>query len=30
MAATVYVGLAAVSHNSTASTTAVIDQVTVP
>jgi regulation of enolase protein 1 (concanavalin A-like superfamily) len=30
MAATVYVGLAAVSHSSTASTTAVIDQVTVP
>jgi len=30
MAATVYVGLAAVSHNSTASTTALIDQVTVP
>jgi regulation of enolase protein 1 (concanavalin A-like superfamily) len=30
MAATVYVGLAAVSHSSTASTTAVIDQVAVP
>jgi regulation of enolase protein 1 (concanavalin A-like superfamily) len=30
MAATVYVGLAAVSHNSTASTTALIDQITVP
>jgi regulation of enolase protein 1 (concanavalin A-like superfamily) len=30
MAATVYVGLAAVSHSSTASTAVVIDRVTVP
>jgi len=30
MAATVYVGLAVVSHTSTASTTAVIDRVAVP